>query len=423
MKSIERAVKFVDRISTPFLEFILKFISHSKRFDSLFQWIETRNIRKLQHPNKFLIVPDINIGDAINHQPFIATLKKCFPESEIHYVYKKKAFPLIKSNPYVDVHHPLFQSRIFPSSRDLENLKKIIIKNNYNLIFNFCPYMPFSTLRYERGIVIHPIRFISRIIRAYYSSNQKAHIAFQLNQFAKEIAFRINPSMHIENINKMNPFIHRIYLDQDLYFRAERTAEKLGISSRKKIVFFNPDSSSPYTLIPIEIQIQIMKAVLSMPSVGQVLMNEGLSYKNIEKKILNQITENLKRKIIMIPSDIPIDIYAALTDKADLFISADTGPMHISAAEKVMINSRKKFKNQTALIAIFGATPSKLYGYDSFSNEHIDTPQNAPAKIFEGHPPCKNITCTDKTLKNCSQIKCFEGVVSEKIINYIESLL
>jgi len=423
MKYVEKSIRVVDRISSSYLDLVLKFISHRKHFDSFVRRIEDKNINKLHNPKNFLIVPDINIGDALNHQPFIEILKKYFPESKIHYIYKKKAFSLIKANPYVDVHHPFFTHSGVPSPEDLDILKKILIKNNYEIIFNFCPYMPFSALKYKTGVVIHPIRLIGRIIREYSSNNHKAHIALQLNLFGKEIAYRINPSRFNENKNIDKTFQYKIYTYNELFLRAEKTANRLGILPHKKMVFFNPDSSSPYTLIPLRIQVQIMRAVLSMPSVGQVLMNKGRSYRNIEKNILNQLPEELKRKVIILPIDTPLDIYTALTDKADIFISADTGPMHLSAAEKIIVDSEQKYRNQTALIGIFGATPSKLYGYDSFSNVHIDTAQNAPAKAFEGHPPCKNLTCIDKAFKKCSPIRCFEGIDPEEIISYIQSLL
>ncbi|MFW6140180.1 MAG: glycosyltransferase family 9 protein [Acidobacteriota bacterium] len=423
MKYIERVVRAADRISSPSLDSLLKFISQRKNLAAFIQWAEDQNIKKLDNINKFLIVPDINLGDALNQQPFIEMLKKYLPESEIHYIYQKKSFPLVQANPYVDVHHPLFTRTGIPSLKDIDVLKKVIIKNKYDLIFNFCPYLSFSALKYNQAKVIHPLRIIASVIRAYSSNAQKAHITSQLHQFGKQMARRINSSSLNQNKNKNDRLENRLYTYQALCLRAKKTAKKLGISSNKKIIFLNPDSSSPYTLIPINIQVQILKAVLSLPSVDQVLMNRGRSYKNIEKDILNQIPANLKRKVIILPIDTPIDVYAALTDKADIFISADTGPMHISAAKKLIMDSEQKFRNKTALIGIFGATPSKLYGYDSFSNEHIDSSQNAPAKIFEGHPPCKNITCVNKVFKKCSPIRCFEGIEVEEIIEYIQSLL
>jgi heptosyltransferase-2 len=389
----------------------------------MIRWFEDQHLKKQPNPKKLLIVPDINIGDALNHQSFAEILKKHFPESEIHYIYKKKAFSLIQANPYIDVHHPLFQTSGIPSKPDLDLLKKVIIKNNYDVIFNFCPYMPFSVLRHRKTPVINPIRLMGSVIRACGSINQKAHLAWQLNQFGEEIASRINPSSSKDIINKDDTLKQRLYTRYDLYLRAEKTAQRLGIFSENKIVFFNPDSSSPYTLIPIKMQAEIMKAALSMPQVGQVIMNKGLSYKNIENNILDQLPSDLKRKIILMSMTIPLDIYAALTDKADVFISADTGPMHISAAEKVITDSEQKFRNQTAVIGLFGATPSKLYGYDSFSDEHLDSSQNAPAKAFEGNPRCKNITCVDKAFKKCSYIKCFEGIDTKEVIRYIETVV
>jgi ADP-heptose:LPS heptosyltransferase len=423
MKYLERVVRATDRISSPFLDSALKFVSYRKNLDSLIQQIEDKSIKKLNNINKFLIIPDINIGDALNFQSFIAVLKKHLPASEIHYIYKKKAYPLIKANPYVDVHYPLFKHSGIPSLEDIDVLKKVIIKNNYDLIFNFCPYLSFSALRHRKGTVIHPLRLISSVIMACSSNNQTAHITFQLNQFGNQLAYRIKASMNHADRKKNDFFKNRLYTFHDLYLRAQETSERLGILSAKKRVLLNPDASCPYTLIPVKIQVQILNAVLSMPSVDQVLMNRGRTYRKIEKDILNQIPENLKEKIILFPLDTPIDEYAVLTDKADVYISADTGPMHIAATEKLIMDSEQRFKNKTAIIGIFGATPSKLYGYDSFSDDHIDSSQNAPAKSFEGHPPCKNITCINKAFKKCSQIRCFEGIDVDEIIEYIRSLV
>jgi ADP-heptose:LPS heptosyltransferase len=423
MRYIEKSIRIIDRISSPFLDHSLKFLAHRKTLNSFIQSIEDKNIRKLNNPKDFLVVPDINIGDALNHQAFIEKLKQYLPESKIDYIYKKKAFPLIKSNPFIDRHYPLLQSSVTPSSKDLKILTKLLIRNQYDIVFNFCPYLPFSALKYGKAKVIHPIRFMAKIIKASCSEHQKMHVTYQLNQFAKELVHRINSSRFNEKTSSDSSYTYRLYLSKDVYVRAEKTAEKIGILPNKKTIFFNPDSSSPYTLIPLQMQTQILKAVLSIPSMGQVLMNRGRSYRNIEKKILNKLSEPLKEKVLILPLDTPIDVYAALTDKADIFISADTGPMHISAAKKVITDSEQTFKNQTALIGIFGATPSRLYGYDSFSDKHIDSAQNAPAKSFEGHPSCKNITCIDKAFKNCSEIKCFDGIDPEEIIAYIKSLI
>jgi ADP-heptose:LPS heptosyltransferase len=131
----------------------------------------------------------------------------------------------------------------------------------------------------------------------------------------------------------------------------------------------------------------------------------------------------MRKKIVVIPRHIPIEAYPALIDDSNMFITGDTGPLHIAAARKVIVNSNNHFRNSTAIVEIFGATSAKIYGYDSFSDEYLSASQDAPSKTFEGFPHCKNLTCIDKIFKKCPEVNCFEGIDTEEVIEYIQNYL
>ncbi|MCK4431236.1 MAG: hypothetical protein KAW19_08020 [Candidatus Aminicenantes bacterium] len=197
---------------------------------------------------------------------------------------------------------------------------------------------------------------------------------------------------------------------------------KLKINPYAKKILFNPDTTSQYTFIPFKFQLELLKGILSHKKLT-LLLNCGYIFKGIEKKLLNEIPSTLREKIVVIPRDIPIDVYAALIDNSDLFITGDTGPLHIAAARKYIVNSDARFENSTAIIGIFGATSAKIYGYDSFSPEYFPAAQDAPSKVFESNPPCKNLTCIDKIFKNCPEVRCFDGLESEQIVSYTHNYL
>jgi ADP-heptose:LPS heptosyltransferase len=148
-------------------------------------------------------------------------------------------------------------------------------------------------------------------------------------------------------------------------------------------------------------------------------MNRGFTFQNIETAILNRIPSCLHGKVSLLPKNTRIDVYAALADRADVFLSGDTGPLHIAASRKIALTSPNQYKNDTALVGVFGATNSEMYGYDSQSPKHASAPQDAPSRVFEGHPPCKNLTCIDKIWKNCPHRRCFEGLRPETISAYV----
>lgn len=162
---------------------------------------------------------------------------------------------------------------------------------------------------------------------------------------------------------------------------------------------------------------------MSNKNLDLLLLDSGYNFKGIERELLREIQFHLSRKIVVIPRDIPIDVYAGLKDNSEMFISGDTAPLHIAAAKKIIVNSDNRFKNSTAIVGIFGATSPRIYGYDSFSGKYLAATQDAPSKKFEGSPPCKNLTCLHKLSKRCPEVRCFHGLEPEQVIDYINNYL
>lgn len=412
----------VSKISAPFLDQTLKTLSSNERINNFLKRLETKRLRKIDNPKRILIIPDINIGDAIITQSFISPLRNFFPDMEISYVYQQKTYPLIKANPDIDRHFPLFRSLGYPSKRDCKGLKNIIERYDFDIIFNFCPYFSTNNFKSANSSVIYPIRFIANIIRAYDSDSNKAHIVFQLNRFANELIEEFPSNTKSKTQPRENFPSNCLYATQQLCTKTRKIMAKLKINPYAKKILFNPDTTSQYTFIPFKFQLELLKGILSHKKLT-LLLNCGYIFKGIEKKLLNEIPSNLRGKIVVIPRDIPIDVYAALIDNSDLFITGDTGPLHIAAARKYIVNSDARFENSTAIIGIFGATSAKIYGYDSFSPEYFPAAQDAPSKVFESNPPCKNLTCIDKIFKNCPEVRCFDGLESEQIVSYTHNYL
>jgi len=241
-----------------------------------------------------------------------------------------------------------------------------------------------------------------------------------MNEFAKELIEELPSNINPKAKPSMKFSGSHFYTTQQLYKKTRKILDKFSIDPHKKKVSFNPDTASRYTFIPIKFQLELLKGILSLKNVI-LLLYCGYTFKGIEKKLLKELPSHLRKKIVVIPRDIPIDVYAAIIDKSDMFISGDTGPLHIAAAKKVIVNSDNHFRNSTALIGIFGATSAKIYGYDSFSDEYLSASQDAPSKTFEAWPPCKNLTCIDKIFKKCPEVRCFDGLDSEQVIDYVQN--
>lgn len=420
---IEKAARVISRFSPALVDRILKSTASSELIHRFLKRIESFQLKKINKLENILVIPDINIGDAVISQTIIAILRRAFPDVKISYCYQKKAYPLIKTNPYIDIHFPYFQSIGIPSQKDQQKLMNLLKKNNYDVVFNLCPYFPYKIFKPSHSRVLYPVRMIGEIIKAYSSNGESAHFAHRLDKFSLDLVKKLMQNNVDESYLQSSHSLPHIFMEGVLLEKSKTILKELGITFPSKKVLFNPDTSSVYTLIPAGFQSDLLAGLSALDSVDYILMNRGFTFKGIEKKVINGIPRELRKKIRLLPKNIDIDIYAALTDQVDVFISGDTAPLHIASAKKYSAGTENLYKNRTSIIGIFGATSGKIYGYDSFSPEYNSPAQDAPAKVFESQPPCKNLTCIDKAFKNCREILCFQGLKPEMIVEFTDDCL
>jgi ADP-heptose:LPS heptosyltransferase len=423
MVLIEKTARAISRFSPTLVDKTLKIAASSKLSYHLLKKIESFRLKKINKLQNILVVADINIGDAVIAQTLIAAIRMAVPNTKISYLYQKKAFSLIKTNPFIDIHLPHFTSIGFPSQKDRQSLMGILNKNNYDIVINLCPYFPHKIFKYSRGQVLYPLRLIREIINAYDSNRETAHIAYHMNKFSLNLVKEICRNNGKEIKIQSNHSFPHIFMGESLLKESRKVMNKLKLSPWSRKVLFNPDTASVYTLIPPEFQTELLTGLLGLDSIDFILVTPGYTFKGIEKKVISGIPPILRNKIRLLPINVDLDVYAAITDQVDVFISGDTAPLHIASARKYSIGFENLFKNQTAVIGIFGATSGKIYGYDSSSPSYFPSAQDAPSKIFESHPACKNLTCIDKTFKNCKEILCFEGLNPKPIVEFIDNYL
>ncbi|MFQ6070930.1 MAG: glycosyltransferase family 9 protein [Candidatus Aminicenantales bacterium] len=423
MNLLEFSLTRFSRLSAEGIDLIIKKIASSPHIHNLVKKQEKKKLEKLHHLKNILILGDMNIGDAVNIQSFINPLKHTLPEVNINYIYSQQAYPLVRDHPSIDNHFPVFRSFGLPSRRDYREVRKILKKNRFDLIINLSPFFSQRDLRSEHTAVLMPIRLIGNIISAIASEKEYAHIAYQLSRFANEIGEKI----HQDRNNKTGlplPFQGTfIYLSSEILRRTERIMSQLGIHSRARKILFNPDTSSRFTQIPFSFQLELLKGILPDKNLDQLLLSSGFTFKGIEKRLDAKLPSHLRKKVILIPPTVSIEEYTALIDRCQLFISGDTGPLHLAAARKIVVHAENQCRNSTAVVNIFGATDSRIYGYDSSSGKHLPANQNAPSRVFEGKPRCKNLTCIHKLAKKCSKVRCFEGLEPAQVIDYVRSYL
>ncbi len=396
---------------------IVKFFYGNKLFLRFSFKRQNKTIRQNTGRKPILVIADLNIGDAINIQVACETLKQLFPEKEVHYAMNKKAYPLIDGNPFIDKAFPVFSGEAIPTADDVERLKKVMKETDYSLLFNFCPFFEAATFNgmHKRVLNHYPLSIgmaYDELKTQKVNHLRKKIFVYLTRLFPEET---LNHQVQLKNVS--------LFLNEDSLDDAQDFLKKNGLYRKKGLVLFNPDATSPYTRFPLNKQVEMVQSLLD-DGVQNLLIGSGFVFKGVEKDILNSINIQDGKKCIIVPNNFSLSVYAALLDQCDVYITGDTGPMHLAASLK-KDKQGKLLRNKAAIFSIFGATPARIYAYDSENSLYFPAAQDAPSHVFVSKSKCRNITCINKLSKRCSSVRCFDELnpeeMSKEIVTYLKN--
>ncbi len=340
--------------------------------------------RRTRSFKKICVIADVHIGDAIISQSAISALRDSFPGAQIDYIFNKTAESVIAGNPEISNLYPVYvgSDSPYPSESEAKTIKGILAKSDYDFILDLCPFLPAKKIR-SSGKVMNHLGLVMSIAQAQKNPKAKSHMVSQLYRHIQSVLEKKSTERR-----KDFPGVN-IYLSDDARRQAGKILEDNNLNLKTPKIFFNPDASTPFTRIPVDIQTSLLKELLKLPC--QILLGASRDEFGFEDKVLNGLRMSDRKKIAIVPTVLPIDAYAALIDFCDVFITGDTGPLHIAAAHKVPKSGGRPFRNKTAVLSIFGATPSRLYGYDSQKPGFFPANQDAPSRAYVPPSSTRNL--------------------------------
>jgi ADP-heptose:LPS heptosyltransferase len=381
--------------------------------------LNRKNLKIIQSVKKFekiLVIPDIHIGDAILAQGGLKVFKDFFPDSRVDFIVKKSVAPFFEGNPNISNLYPVFTGLHFPNESDIENVKRIARENNYDLCYNCSPFFENESLFPKGQKILSFLTVAPQVIRNDMDQTGNSHIAFTCYDLPYQLLAKNHKVQRTEKFTGVP-----LTLSDKAIEDAKAFLVNNRISNNKPIIFLNPDTASIYTRIPHHDQIAILKKLAVLDC--SILLGVGYTAQNIENELLESMTTEEQAKITFVPKTVSLDAYAALIDLADVFISGDTGPLHIAAARKVSKSGQYQFSNKTFVISIFGATPPRLSGYDSTDPLYLGANQEVLSKTYVSESPCRNITCVNKMAKTCKDVRCYEFLNTDIIFSDINTYL
>ncbi len=378
----------------------------SRQLSAAYERQNRRRMKRVKAFQRFLVISDTHIGDAVVMQSALAALRDFFPDSEIDYVINKAVAPLIVGNPDATEIIPFFSGGQFPSSADMAGIREILLKGRYDLTLNFSPFIERKDLVQQGEPFANFTSHGPVLVRNENDFTQINHFSYQTYQFVRGllsmVAQPIRPELYPGS---------RITLSDEAVEGAGRFAREAGLAIGSPVIMVNPDSNSRFNLMPFDTQAALL-GMLARDSTGDVtiLLGAGHTEEGIGERLLDTIPSPLRSKFRIVPRSVPLDVFSALIDFADVFLTGDTGPLHLAAARRYSRSGRHKFRNRTAVLSFFGATMSRMSGYDSFQPGYLPANQDAPSWCYVAGSPCRNITCLNKMFKTCRTVRCFEHV-------------
>jgi ADP-heptose:LPS heptosyltransferase len=255
----------------------------------------------------------------------------------------------------------------------------------------------------------------SAFARNEWKGNTLNHISYQAHRFIYDI---LHPFFPVRR--------SRVFEGPCLILSPEATEEARRFEERfrqgsEPVVFLNPETASPFTQIPFQYQAEILNRLVKLPC--RVWLGEARADKELAERLLFTIPLWKRDRVVLVPSSLSLDAYAALIDRSDVFISGDTGPLHLAAAWKKDRMGKRAFRNRTSVLGVFGATPPRLSGYDSFRWDFLEAEQKAWARVHQSESSCRNITCMHKMAKVCDAGGCFQSLNVEAILSDVRNRL
>lgn len=164
-----------------------------------------------------------------------------------------------------------------------------------------------------------------------------------------------------------------LYLPLPALQRAQETITRLKRAAPVeerccKVLVTAPDTASAVTRPPLELLIEAFSAALRAQPDLIIAVLPSYTETTRSLHLSQALCTNYPQRVFLLPAEPKAHLLdtAAFIDQADIFVSGDTGIMHLAAARKVGIerdNSLLAPRNKVKLIALFGGTNPGYYGY------------------------------------------------------------
>ncbi|MFC1621606.1 lipopolysaccharide heptosyltransferase II [Candidatus Omnitrophota bacterium] len=262
---------------------------------------------------RILIIRTDRIGDVVLSTPVITAARKAFPEAYIAMMVSSQAKEIVRGNPYINEVIVYDKKGIFHALRFANWIKQK--KFDLALILH-------STKR------VNIIAFLAKIQkRVGYARGKMDFLLTNKLEYRKRLAEKHEAEYSLDVLRSMDIKAEMSPLVVPVNKENEKHIDELGLKEEERVIVIHPGASHSSKIWPAE-KFAKTADILIGKFGARVVLISGPE----QVKIGESVKSLMQNKPMFLCGKTSVGDLAALFKRACLFISNDSGPVHIACA-------------------------------------------------------------------------------------------
>ncbi len=336
--------------------------------------------------HKRILIFNVNwLGDVLFSSATIRNIRRNYPDGYIACVIPSRCYPILRDNPYLDEIIIFDEKDRHKGMLSKFDFIKLLRSKKFDTVFLL--HRSFS-----RALICRLAGINQRI--GYHTKKRSFLLTKKINQPKKDSLHRIDYYLNV--IEKSGLRIEDRYLD--FFFKAEEEnhvdnfLSKNSVGNNDLLIVLNPGGNWIPKRWPLDYW-----ALLADKLITELKAKVIISGSITDLPLANKIKENMKEAPLIACGVFNIKHLGVLASRADVFITADSGPLHIANA----VGAKK-------IIAIFGPTSKEITGPHPATNVII------LQKDIGCLIPCYKVNCKDN--------RCMKAVSPQEVFAEVNKI-
>ena len=336
---------------------------------------------------KRILIFNVNwLGDVLFSTATIRNIRRNYPHSFIACVIPSRCYPILKDNPHLD-EVIIFDEKdrhrgVIAKLSFVKQLKD----RNFDIVYLLHRSM-------SRALICRLADIKERV--GYLTKKRGFLLTRKFLSPHRDSMHRIDYYLNIiekAGLKVEDRYLEFFFKEEDVNF-VDQFLKKNGISGDERLIVINPGGNWMPKRWPKDYW-----AHLSDRLIGELKAKVVITGSHADIALAGDIKNSMKEVPVASCGALNIKQLGALAKKADLFITADTGPLHIATA----VGAKK-------IIAIFGPTSPAITGPYPETNVVI-LQKDVGCSI-----PCYKVDCKDN--------RCMKAITPEDVFNQAKESL